>query len=228
MEAQNNQILQGQVVGVFAGGISSIGDAGHSSGIRKQPQHTAVEITLAGITGDQIVDRRYHGGSDKALHAYPLDNYARLQAQFPQQQALFVPGSIGENLSIQGFNDQAVWLGDIFQLGTTLIQVTQNRSPCWKISARYDIERLSIWIEQQRIMGWYMRVLQPGKCQSGDNIVLIERDPLACSLVDAWDILDKRRPSLEQLNSLLQIKALSVEWQNKIQQRLAYLAKNLE
>ena len=82
----------------------------------------------------------------QALHQYPAGNYAALANTLPDVIDDLVPGSLGENLSVAGWDETNVCIGDIFQLGGAVIQVSQPRTPCWKIDSRFGLEGMTQYI----------------------------------------------------------------------------------
>ena len=131
-----------RVEGLYIGKISVLGPEGQLSGIFKRPVGT-VNVSADGFEGDHQADRRVHGGPEKAIHHYAAENYALLAASFPAIAQALVPGQIGENVSTQGWTEDDVHLGDVFRIGAARVQVSQPRSPCWKINHRFDVEGLS-------------------------------------------------------------------------------------
>ncbi len=123
-----------RIDGVYVGGIKSLEPEGQPSGIYKRPPLGPLRLTFTGLLGDVQADRRVHGGPEKALHHYAAENYARLADAFPECAAAFLPGSIGENISTRGWLEGAICIGGIFRIGAALVQVSQPRSPCWKIN----------------------------------------------------------------------------------------------
>ena len=130
-----------------------IGEDQAFTGIWKDCIQTAV-LDEDGIKGDIQVDRRVHGGTEKALHQYAIPSYAQLHAAFPELAARMPIGSMGENLTVLGMHEGNVHIGDIYRLGSALVQVSQPRNPCWKINSKFDDERLAKFIATQHINGW--------------------------------------------------------------------------
>lgn len=161
---------------IFAGPVSSLPD-GTPTGIFKRECMGSVWVGAAGLAGDAQADRRVHGGPDKALHQYPVAHYARLAAAFPQAAPLLVPGSMGENLSVPGWDETNVRIGDIFRFGGARIQVSMPRKPCWKIDRRFGAEGMAMknFIAEEGLTGWYFRVLMEGEVAPGCAFELLER-----------------------------------------------------
>jgi len=101
---------------LFIGEGKPLGEDGDLSGIFKA-RVRAIDVGVQGVAGDEQVDRRYHGGPDRALHQYPAEHYARLADAFPALREDFVPGCLGENVSSSGLCEQDVFVGDVVRLG---------------------------------------------------------------------------------------------------------------
>lgn len=209
---------------IFSGRIRSLPESGRPSGIFKTRAPFPVEIGPLGLLGDEQADRRVHGGPDKAVHYFPRPHYARLAARFPEVADAVVAGSIGENLSAD-LVESEVRIGDIWHIGTARLQVCQPRNPCWKIDDRYGVDGMAKFLAEQRIAGWYLRVLAPGTVHTDDRLT-IETASGAPTLGEALALLAEHRPSLEQLAALLQSPALADNWRQAIGKRLAWLRRN--
>lgn len=182
------------------------------------------DIGQEGIKGDIQVDRRVHGGAEKALHQYAIPSYVRLHAAFPELAVRLPIGSMGENLTVLGMHEDNVHIGDIYRIGSTLVQVSQPRNPCWKINSKFEDERLAKFIASQHINGWYYRILESGRITVGDQVDLVERfNPI--SLRDFLAIYGEHRPSVIILRSLAHCQGLTLSWQVKIQQRMDILQR---
>lgn len=194
---------------------------GQQSGIFKQPVARAI-LRADGFIGDCQADRRFHGGSEKAVHLYPPEHYPALATTFTAAQALLSPGVLGENLSAAGLTEDVVHIGDVFALGQTRIQVSAPRSPCWKINHRLEVSGASQWISDQGRTGWYARVLQGGEVRQGDAIVLLERVSTV-ALAAFWQLATRHRPDPEQLLAAALASGLDPAWRHKLEQRSAWL-----
>jgi MOSC domain-containing protein YiiM len=211
-----------QIQALFAGQARILESSGDRTGIYKTAIAQATVAAL-GIEGDVQVDKRYHGGPDKALHQFAINSYARIIEQFPSLEAAAVPGSIGENLSIADMDESSVCVGDIYRLGNVLVQVSEPRQPCWKINAKYGVEQLSEYIDQERIAGWYYRVLEEGVIRVGDEVSLLER-PNENITIDYFNrIKGLHRPSLDELLNLINAVGLADKLKKRLQERSDYL-----
>jgi MOSC domain-containing protein YiiM len=211
---------------VFAGGLAVLQPEGQRTGIFKQRQAGPVRVELQGIVGDQHGDTRVHGGPEKAVHQYAAQNYQRLAQAFAPSAAHLVAGSLGENICAFGLSELNVHIGDVFRIGSSLLQVSQPRSPCWKINHRFDAERMSMFVARERITGWYYRVLEPGWLQAGDRIELLERHNERFSIDQFWQVQLAHRPLIDDLLALADSVGLAAEWKRRLGERAKYLHKN--
>jgi MOSC domain-containing protein YiiM len=211
---------------VFAGGVRPLPPEGHPSGIVKEAVAGPAMLGPEGLEGDAQADRRVHGGPDKALHHYPAEHYAVFAAIYPDSASRFVPGSIGENVSTTGWTEENVCVGDVFRIGEARVQVTQPRSPCWKINHRYGIEDALQLVAERGITGWYYRVLEAGRIAAGDAFELLERNADAVTLRRLWQVTRSHRPAAEELSRLAWTPGLSEGWAEKLRGRLEWLRQN--
>ncbi len=146
------------------------------TGIHKQPVPGRVTVKRIGLAGDEQADLTVHGGLDKAVYAYPVEHYPFWQAQrlavFKRMQPL-PPGSMGENLTLQGLLEKDVWIGDRLEIGDTLLEVTEPRAPCYKFSAKMGFAHAVKLMVQGGFTGFYLRVVREGSLQADDAIRLI-------------------------------------------------------
>ena len=223
--AENNS-ASWAIDGVFTGSIQPFGDDQSPSAIIKQPVLERVSISTLGIAGDQQADKRVHGGPDKAVHHYAADNYISLANTYPASSRIWKAGLLGENISTTGITETDISVGDVFSLGSAVVQVSQPRSPCWKVDERTGIPRLSIHIAENALSGWYYRVLETGDVQVGETLRLIEKSDCRLSLHDLWTLYLTHRPSLHAMEEALEQAALSNEWRHRLTSRLQWLKKN--
>lgn len=214
-------------ISLFIGGIRSLPESGRPSGIYKQAVNQALNIGVEGLAGDQQADRRVHGGPEKAVHLYPARHYARLAARFPEAATQLLPGSMGENISTPDLDEGEVRIGDIWQLGSARLQVCQPRSPCWKIDERFATEGMAAFIAEERLTGWYWRVLTPGQARPGDPL-LLEQPAASMTLAEAMLLWQAHRPPLVDLERLAASPGIAGQWQQKIENRLRWLAQQAQ
>lgn len=211
------------ITALYSGAVQAMPDDGRPTAIFKQPRQDVVAIGLEGLLGDAQADRRVHGGPEKAVHHFPAEHYRQFAAAFQPARGAFAPGNIGENLSSEGLDESAVCIGDVYAFGSARLQISQPRTPCWKIDARFGLDGLSALIEQRGLAGWYYRVLQPGLAQAGEPLQLIERNADPVSLHEIWQLKHSTRPPLAALERLLATPGFNVQQAQRWQQRLDWL-----
>ncbi|MDQ5879380.1 MAG: hypothetical protein QG616_1780 [Pseudomonadota bacterium] len=212
---------------LFTGTPVRIDDEGQFSAIWKQALTGPVRITKEGLVGDVQADRRVHGGPEKAVHHYAGENYAKLAERFPDIAEALAIGSIGENISTFGFDETNVCIGDIVRIGSTVLQVSQPRRPCWKIDSRYGLKGITAHIVESGLTGWYYRVLEEGEAAPGDIMVRLERPAGAVLLDTLWQTWHQHRPDAERLRAIAGAPGLTPAWVKKIHDRLDWLKANL-
>lgn len=212
------------VVSCFTGGIRPLPPDNEPTGMFKAARHEPLWLDRDGLAGDQQADRRVHGGPDKAVHLYPADHYQQLAAAFPAATPL-VPGALGENLSAPGIREADVCIGDIYRLGDARLQVSQPRSPCWKIDRRLDTEGVAAFIAAQGLTGWYFRVLEAGQVTTGDTLTLLERPGDTVSLAVLWQLHMAHRPDPAALAAAAAAPGLAAGWTKKLRERAEWLAQ---
>ncbi len=215
-----------RIEGLFIGGITILEPQGQTSGIFKHLATAPLQLTRTGLVGDVQADRRVHGGPEKAVHHYAAENYARLAAEFPQVVAALVPGSLGETISTTGWDEASVCIGDIFRLGSALVQVSQPRSPCWKIDHKFGQPEMPRFIAAHGVTGWYYRVLEEGTVAPDDIFELLERPAPGITLARLWRASIAHRPATAELATLLAAPGLAPNWIDKLAGRRDWLLEH--
>ena len=196
--------------------------AGTRTAIVKSPREH-VQVTLAGIVGDQQADRRWHGGAGKALHQFAQASYAKIAARFPELRGVAMPGSLGENLSCPELDETTVCIGDRWRFGSVEAVICQPRNPCNKIDARYDLPGVATFIARQRITGWYLRVAVPGEAAVGDAMTLVERPNPGYTIARLLVADANRAASEEELAGLRDCVGLDPDWRRRFNERIGFL-----
>jgi MOSC domain-containing protein YiiM len=115
------------------------------------------------------------------------------------------PGGFAENFTISGQSELTVCIGDIYGVGAAVVQVSQPRGPCYKISYRWKRPDLLGRCEKNGRHGWYLRVLQEGVVEAGQAVELLERPNPAWSVRRAADVYLARRKRVEEAADLARI-----------------------
>lgn len=147
-----------------------------ATGIHKQPVAGSIAVGKLGLAGDEQADLTVHGGLHKAVYAYPSEHYAFWEArrrELLKREETLPPGSMGENLTLSGLLESDVWIGDRLRIGSTLLEVSEPRQPCYKFNAKMGYTHAVKHMLQSGYTGFYLRVIETGNLQAGDAIALI-------------------------------------------------------
>jgi MOSC domain-containing protein YiiM len=162
------------VVSVNVGALRTVGWYGRAvtTGIWKEPVPGRVAVQGVNLAGDDQADRRLHGGPDKAVYAYAVEEYAWWSRELGQELG---PGTFGENLTVEGIDLGALVIGTRWLVGTTELEVSQPRQPCFKLGIRMgDAEFVDRFDEAARF-GAYFRIVSEGDVGAGDEITVVPR-----------------------------------------------------
>ncbi len=150
-----------------------------TSAIFKDPVVGRVRLDLEGLAGDGQGDRESHGGPERAVLMYGAAHYPLWRSELG---LALTHGAFGENFTIDGLDETTVCIGDSFAIGDAVVQVSQPRGPCWKISRRWNRPELLERVVVTGRTGWYCRVLRAGDVAAGDVCTLTGRP------CDSWTV----------------------------------------
>jgi MOSC domain-containing protein YiiM len=207
-----------EIQGLYRGKAQILKPSSEYTGIYKQPV-SHVEVDGLGIEGDVQVDKRYHGGLDKALHQYSLSGYRRIIEAYAELENVAVPGSIGENITIAEMSESTVCIGDKYRFGTVLVQISEPRQPCWKINALFKQSDLTEFIAREGITGWYYRVLKAGEMSLGDSAELVERPNPKVSIEHFNSVFNCAQSSRTELAALIECVGLATYLRERLEKR---------
>jgi len=176
-------MVTGQVVHINLGKVRPlrVGERKLMSAIGKTPVPGPVSVGPLGLAGDEQADLSVHGGLDKAVYAFPLAHLAYWQQQrvarsvslFEETDESLPPGFVGENLSLTGLREDAVFIGDRLHFADCVLRVTQPREPCGKFNAVMGYAQAARDMVQSGCCGFYLAVERLGTLQSGETFELM-------------------------------------------------------
>ena len=207
------------IAGIAIGEIEEISYRGKKvkTGIFKKPISGPIFLGLEGLEGDIQVDRKNHGGPDKAVYAYSLENLRYWSNH--RKEADYAPGHMGENLTLEGLDDHAVFIGDQFQMGSAIVEVTQPRVPCFKLGIRMQKPQFVGEFLTSGRTGFYLRVMQEGLIETGDAVTQVHEDPRKVSVPNAMKALIKGPDQAFWITQALSVPALSTAWRDDLEER---------
>lgn len=183
------------------------------TGIFKSPVEARVMTRRMNIDGDRQSDLKVHGGEFKAVYAYSLEHYGWWRAQLGRDLPL---GMFGENLTIEGFDENAVCVGDRFRVGAAVLEAVQPRLPCFKLAVRFgDPEIVKRFAESGR-WGVYFRVLEEGEIGPGDEVSCIHRDAEHFPVPELARLYFARDKDAAAVSRALRVAALPPEWREDL------------
>lgn len=169
-----------------------------------------------GIEGNRVADPRVHGGPQQAALFYSADHYPYWRLELGIEE--MGPGGFGENFSVRGQNEQDVCVGDRYRCGEALVEVSQPRGPCYKISWRWNRPELLALVEENLRHGWYVRVLEEGAVGLGDALELLDRPHPEWSVARVSQTMRDRKHERAAAAQLAAVPALSPEWRRRLWQ----------
>lgn len=150
--------------------------------IFKLPVTDRRPVCFTHVEGDEQADLRVHGGRNKAVYAYDFSHYCHWQMVLRRDS--WPHGLFGENLTTEGLPDDRVNIGDVYRVGTALLQVVQPRFPCTKLNLRFALPDMIERFTAEKRNGIYFRVMEEGGVQAGDGITLEQPSSYAVTVRD--------------------------------------------
>ncbi|WP_196809326.1 MOSC domain-containing protein [Rhizobium sp. 2MFCol3.1] len=208
------------VLSLRIGSLAPLGPRAVPSGINKLEVAAPIWLGESGFVGDMQGDTAKHGGPEKAVHPYPFEHYAAWSNDLGEHPRLRSPGAFGENIATDGLTEDSVAIGDRFQLGTSIVEVSQGRQPCWRLNERFSRKTMAREVQETGRTGWYCRVIQTGTVGPTDRLTLLERSTPDWTIRRIWrafyvDTLDK-----SELRGIADLDRLAATWRNYALRRL--------
>ncbi len=191
--------------------------------IFKEPVTGPLFLSKTGFDGDGVADRRYHGGPEKAALCYSAGHYPKWREELGLPMH---PGGFGENLCIDGLDEESVCIGDICRIGEAEVQISQPRGPCSTLARRWSMPDLVRIVKENHRSGWYIRVLKEGMVAPGNSIELMSRPQPAWTIARAAHTRYSRARKIEDLRELVSLPELSVDWKSDLKNKIAAGAGN--
>jgi ferredoxin-NADP reductase/MOSC domain-containing protein YiiM/ferredoxin len=187
--------------------------------IWKKPVAGRVVARRLNLDGDGQGDLAGHGGEHRAVMVYQLASYRYWQDLLQRHD--FEYGQFGENLTVEGLPDNEVCIGDRYQIGSALFEVTQPRVTCYRVGIRMAVPQMASLLVSHKRPGFYFRVLQEGEISAGDEIVKVAEGPEKVTVAEVDALLYLPGHPREQMQRALRIPALSQGWKASLQALVA-------
>jgi MOSC domain-containing protein YiiM len=191
----------------------------YRSGISKDPVDR-LDVTTERITGDDVENHEFHGGTERVICVYPYEHYAYWEKNYG---TALTKAAFGENLTLTNIQETEVCIGDIFQIGDTVLQISQGRFPCSTINKHTNIHTLLNKIVETGYTGYFFRVLKEGIITSHSDIKLLDKHPKQISIATIHNTYFHNKKDLSQIEHILALDELSAEWKNRMKKLYDHL-----
>ena len=200
-----------KVISLQIGKIRTIKDKTLKNGIwttgsYKMPVFGYQDINFLGIKGDEVSDTIHHGGKHKAVFANSYENYPIWEKYLGVKKLEF--GALAENLTLSKIKEEDVCIGDVHKIGSVILEVSQPREPCWKISQKHNNKTFTKEIYNSGRTGWYYRVLEEGQIKKGDKVEMLKRVKNPISIFKANEVLKNIKSNQKLAKQLINLDVL--------------------
>ena len=198
----------GRVLSVNVGGVRKFEYHGRpaQSAIWKSPISGRIAARGVNLEGDQQADRKAHGGFDKAVYAYAVEDQRWWQQEIGRPLS---HGEFGENLTTELIDVNNALIGERWQIGSAVFEVSEPRVPCWRLGVRMNDEMFPRRFSQALRPGTYLRIAVEGDVGAGDEIRVVSRPAHDLTVRDVFRIYVRDRAELARL---LAVSQLSESW----------------
>lgn len=185
---------------------------GQLTAYAKEPQAGRLRAGSLGLEGDEVANTRVHGGPEKAIYAYAASNYPLWVAEHPAHAEKLAPGAFGENLLIQGLDEQTAFIGDRWRIGSALLEICQPRQPCNTLARWFgDPQMVKAMVRNGR-SGWYCRAVEDGAMAAGDRLTLEHHAAGSWTIAAVLEASYRSPPDRAELADLARAPGLATSW----------------
>lgn len=186
--------------------------------IWKDPVEGPVRVRTLNLDGDAQSDLRVHGGTEKAVYAYPSEHYDYWRRELAIDSLPW--GAFGENLTTSGITESGIGIGDRIRIGSSELMVTQPRLPCFKLGIRFDREDMIKRFMRSGRSGFYLAVVVEGELAAGDRVEIVSRDPHGVTVADLVAAEEGDSSDRRLLERAIAVPALPESWKRHLRSRL--------
>mgnify|MGYP003704964511 CR=1 FL=1 len=183
------------------------------TGIDKRPTDASIRFENDGVAGDVVVDRKHHGGYDKAVYVYAKEDSNWWEAQIGRE---LNNGAFGENLTTEGIDVNEAKIGERWQIGSVVLEVSEPRIPCRVFAGFWDRPTLIKEFTDSRRSGAYLRIIQEGEIAAGDEIKIIYSPEHEITIKDIFEAKAGERGKIAQLKQVTALSDKYKEWLDKL------------
>ena len=183
------------------------------TGIDKEPVSGPVELKDNCVAGDSVIDRKAHGGYDKAVYAYSIEDAKWWESVIGRELR---NGSFGENLTVQGIELNSSLIGERWSVGSCILEVSEPRIPCRVFAGFWDRPTLIKEFTDARRSGTYLRIIEEGKVSAGDEIKVISKPSHKITVLDIFEAKAGNREKIQEIIKVTELSEKYLEWAKKI------------
>jgi MOSC domain-containing protein YiiM len=184
-----------------------------TSAIWKSPVTGPVFAGALGLAGDAVANTKVHGGVDQALLMYAVAHYPVWESELGRPMS---PGAFGENLTVEGLDEDSACIGDVLAIGTVRLEVSQPRQPCATLARRHQVRDMIAIVRGNGRSGWYLRVLTEGALEAGQSIEIADRPNPAWPVRRAAAVMHARGREPGAAADLARCRGLSQGWRSRL------------
>ncbi len=201
-------LASGRVLSVSVGAPREFEYGGRNvrSAIWKAPAAGRIAARGVNLAGDDQADRVAHGGPDKAVYAYAVEDTLWWEKEIGRPLA---NGEFGENLTTEGIDVNGALIGERWEIGTALLEVSEPRIPCWRLGVRMNDNQFVRRFTEVMRPGAYLRIIAEGELGAGDEIRVVGRPDAALTVRDVFRIYTRDR---QEAKRLLAVPQMSEAW----------------
>ncbi|MCB9174094.1 MAG: MOSC domain-containing protein [Flavobacteriales bacterium] len=188
------------------------------TGIFKKPVNVPIFLGKTDVEKDVVCDRENHGGIDKACYFYGANHYSFWKEKYPNLKFEF--GMFGENITLDNIDETIIRIGNIYQVGNAIVQISEPRIPCFKLGHKFNDQLVIKEFINSSYSGFYVRILKEGTVTVGDEFKLIEQNNNDFSVEDAFSLLSYNKNNQLLLEMLKNEPLLGNEYRKSILKRI--------
>ncbi|WP_343488450.1 MOSC domain-containing protein [Allomuricauda sp. d1] len=188
------------------------------TGIFKYPVKKSIFLQKEDVKHDAVIDRKHHGGEFKACYLFGADYYGYWKEKYPKLDWNW--GMFGENLTVEGLDENQLCVGDIFKVGTANVQVTEPRQPCYKLGIRFGTQKILKEFIDFGHSGTYVRILEEGHVKEGDKLKLHEKSVSPLTVQQYNELVNSRKKDASILRLALENDSIRKEKREQLKKLL--------
>ena len=184
------------------------------TGIYKTPTKQPIYLGKENVKDDEVTDRKHHGGEFKACYLFSENHYAYWKNLYPYLNWNY--GMFGENLTVKNLDETKIHIGDVYKIGSALVQITQPREPCFKFGVKFGTQSVLKQFIDHGFPGTYVRVLEEGLVKNGDHLELVKPSKSSLTTSQFYKLLFSKDKNQEHLQLAIINKSLPQSKRDKL------------